>query len=630
MSNLLRRLLHRVGRPRAETDLADEIESHRAMVQDGLEARGMSAEAASRASRQALGNVTLAREDARQVWMWRGLENAWQDMRIGVRGLRRSPGFTLVALITLALGIGITTAMFSVVEAVLLRPLPYLAPDRLAMLWTDDVKRGEREIPTSYLTFADWRSQSRRFSDMAIFQGEPVIVNGPNGTERVLAEIVSASIFPLLGVAPIAGRTFSADEEDRAEPVVVISHSMWQRQFGGSADAIGATITVSGGRVSGQRSRILGVMPRAFYFPSKDVQLWRPTMSSFVGSRGARWKTEPRYRFTTNWGVIGRLQPDSTVHQAQAEMTAIGRDLTAMHAAEARRYEGFAGFAVNVVPLRNQLTGSNLQRALLMLLGAVSVVLLIACLNVANLLLARGAARTREFAIRSALGAGRFRLMRQSLTESMALGLAAALLGLLLANTGVRAMAIYAPPGVYPSSSTSYPLTDSVRVPVSSAQPGIPRLDELAIDRRIVSFAVGVSMLAVLLFGLAPSRRLSKIAARDAFSEGGRNIAGGRALSRTRQLLVAVECALAVVLLVGAGLLIRSLARLDQVDPGSRRAVYSSSACHARWSSRIRRLRLSTPPNSFGSFTSRYAIGSDDCPALRAWGSLRTSSVAKS
>jgi predicted permease len=203
-----------------------------------------------------------------------------------------------------------------------------------------------------------------------------------------------------------------------------------------------------------------------------------------------------------------------------------------------------------------------------MLLGAVTVVLLIACVNVANLLLARGAARTREFAIRSALGAGRLRLMRQSLTESLALGVAATLLGLVLANAGVHALAKYAPPGVYPSSSTSYALTDSVRVPIVSAQPGIPRLDDVAIDWRIVSFAAAISLFAVLLFGLAPSRRASRTAPRDAISEGNRGVAGGRTLSRMRQVLVAAECALSVVLLVGAGLLIRSLAKLDAIDPG--------------------------------------------------------------
>jgi putative ABC transport system permease protein len=567
LTNLLRRVAHLIGIRRLDADLDDEIESHRAMAQDHLEARGLSPADAAQASRRALGNVALAREDARQVWVWRWIDSTWQDIRIGTRGLQRNPAFTSVALLTLALGIGITTTMFTVVEAVLLRPLPYQAPDRLAMLWTDDVKRGVREVPTSYLTFADWRSQSRRFSDMAIFQGEPVIISGPNGNERVLAEIVAANLFSVLGVVPASGRVFSADEEDRAEQVVVISHALWQRQFGGSPSAVGSTLTIRAPRTGDQHFRILGVMPAGFYFPSKDVQLWRPTLSAFVG-KSPKWKYEERYRFIVNdWGVIGRLAPAATVDEAREEMTAIGRQLAVAHQSFRAPVE-FAGFAVNVVPLLDQLTGTTLQRALWMLLGAVSVVLLIACVNVANLLLARGAARGREFAIRSALGAGRLRLIRQSLTEAAGLGIAAAFLGLLLAAAGVRALAVYAPAGVYPTASTSYTLTDSVRAPVTSAQPGIPRLDELSIDRRIVTFAVGVSLLAVLLFGLAPARRLSRSRPADAFLKGGRSIAGSRSLSRTRHALVMIECALAVVLLVGAGLLIRSVAKLDRVDPG--------------------------------------------------------------
>lgn len=569
MSRLVRRLQRVFRVQRTDDDLVQEIETHRTLLQQDLQRRGLTPEAAETESRRALGNIALAREDARSVWAWHWIESTAQDARLAIRGLRRAPGFTAVALLTLALGIGMTTAMFSVIEAVLLRPLPYDAPDRLAMVWTHDLKRGVREQPTSYLTFADWKSHTRQFSDLAIFQGEPVIVSGPNGAERVLAQIVSANLFPLLGVTPAAGRTFSIQEEANAEPVVVISHGLWQRQFGGSADVIGSTIHVRAGRVGEQRCRILGVMPATFYFPNKDVQLWRPTLSAYVSGAAAKWMTEPRFRFTVNdWSVIGRLKSNATITEAQAEMTDVGRALAGVHAVDAQRVPAFAGFGVSVVPLLDQLTGTGLRRALWLLFGAVAVVLLITCVNVASLLLARGAGRAREFAIRSALGAGRFRLMRQSLTESIALAVVAAALGLFLANAGIRALSLYAPVGVYPSASTSYVLTDSVRVPVRSAQPGIPRLDELRIDRRIVLFATGLSMVAVIFFGLAPSRRLATSSPREALQQGGRNLAGSRSLSRARQFLVAVECALAVLLLVGAGLLIRTLARLDQVDPG--------------------------------------------------------------
>lgn len=572
MRNLVRRLLALLRSRRLHDDLAEEIESHRALVQDQLESRGMLHDDAVRASRRALGNVALAREDARQIWIGRWLESTWQDFRIGTRGLRRNPGFTTVALLTLALGIGVTTAMFSVVEAVLLRALPYDRPDQLAMLWTDDGAHGEREHPTSFLTFADWRAQSRRFADMAIFKGEPIVVTGTTGAERVLGQAVSANLFSVLGVKPAAGRTFTAEEEDRAEPVIVVSHGYCQRHFGDPAQAIGASMVVQGS-IGGERAhRVIGVMPEGFYFPSKDVQVWRPTTTATAGRRPLRFRTEDRFRFSVlDLGVVGRLHPDATMAEARTEMATIGQRLSATYVTPST---GFPGFAVNVVPLNEQLTGTTLQRALWTLFGAVGVVLLIACVNVANLLLARGTSRSREFAIRGSLGAGRGRLMRQSLTEAAVLATAAVFVGLVLASTGIRALAAYAPPGVYPSASTSYALTDSVRVPVMSADPGIPRLDELRIDRRIVAFAVGLSMLTVFLFGLAPAYRVSSLGAVNAFMGGGRSIAGGRSLSRMRHVLVAAECGLAVLLLVGAGLLIRSLARLDHVDPGySRRNV---------------------------------------------------------
>ena len=569
MNRFVRRLAHLVSRRRADAELAQEIESHRAMVQDRLESQGLSTEAAASGSRRALGNVTLTREDARSVWIWRIIETTTQDLRIAFRSLRHTPGFTAAAGLTLALGIGVTTAMFAVIQAVLLRPLPYGAPERLAMLWSGDTARGLREQPTSYLTVADWKARTRRFTDLAVFQGEPVVVTGPKGSDRVLAEIVSANLFSLIGVAPIAGRTFSSEEEARAEPVVVISYALWQRQFGGSPDAIGAVMTLQAGRISVQHCRILGVMPATFYFPNKDVQLWRPTLSAFNSGAAAKWKAEPRYRFNTNdWSVVGRLQPGATMTGAQAEMADIGNDLARVHGEEARKVAAFPGFAVDVVPLIDQLTGANLERALWLLFGAVTIVLLITCVNVASLLYARGAVRTREFAIRGALGGSRLRLLRQSVTESVVLAGAAAVLGLLLASGGLRLLSQYPPPGVYPAPSSSYGLTDSVRAPIQSAQPGVPRLDELRIDWRIAAFAAGLSMFTVLVFGLAPSRLLAVTSPRAAFQAGSRGMAGSRSLTRTRHMLVAIECALAVVLLVGAGLLIRTVAKLDRVDAG--------------------------------------------------------------
>ena len=453
-----------------------------------------------------------------------------QDLRFGLRMLLKNPGFTLVAILTLAVGIGANTAIFSVVNAVLLRPLPYQDPDRLAMLWTDDPKRNIREEGTSYPNFLDWRSQNQLFSDLAICsRGNPVILTSGDEPERVMGEYVSANLFPLLGVNPALGHVFSADDEQRHARVVVLSHGLWQRRFGAATDVIGKAL-----EINGQASQVIGVMPADFYFPTKDTQLWEPVTVAWF------WEGSHAERFNDAWRVIGRLKPHATFNQAQAEMNAIGQRLAQTYPITE---DDFAGFGVNVVPLLVQFTGKNLQLALLVLLGAVVFVLLIACANVANLMLARGAAREREFALRAALGAGRGRLVRQLLTESAALALVSGLLGLGLATVGVRALVAFAPPD-------------------------IPRLDEITIDPGVLSFTAGVSLLTGMLFGLAPAWKVSRSNPNDALKEGGRGSSGGLRLRQTGGLLIVVECALTVALLVSAGLMIRSFIRLQSVDPG--------------------------------------------------------------
>lgn len=454
----------------------------------------------------------------------------FQDLRYGLRMLIKAPGFTFVAVLTLALGIGANTAIFTLVKAVLLRPLPYRDSGRLAMLWTDDPKHGIHEEGTSYPDYQDWRSQSRVFSDMAICsRGNPVVITGGDESERVAGDLVSANLFPLLGVAPMLGRTFTPEDEANRARVVVLSHSLWQRRFGASYAAVGKTL-----EIDGRPSQIIGVMPADFYFPTKDTQLWEPVTSA------PYWNLVYSHRFYDTWRVIGRLNPYATIDQAQAEMTAIGQRLAQAYPVTD---DGFAGFGVNVVPLSVQFTGRNLRLALWILLGAVVFVLLIACANVANLLLARGATREREFAIRAALGAGRARLTRQLLTESSFLALAAGLLGLGLAVLGVRALLAYAPSD-------------------------IPRLDEVSIDSGILAFAAAVSLLTGLLFGLAPAWKAARSNPNEALKEGGRGSSGGLRLRQTRGLLVVAECALAVALLASAGLMIRSFTRLQSVNPG--------------------------------------------------------------
>jgi predicted permease len=457
-------------------------------------------------------------------------DEMFQDLRYGVRMLLKTPGFTIVAVLTLALGIGANTAIFSLVNAVLLRPLPYHDPDRLAMLWTDDPKRSIREEGTSYPNFLDWRSQSQLFTDMAICsRGFPAVLTGGYEPERVMREFVSANLFPLLGVRPALGRTISPDDEQRRTRVVVLSYGLWQRRFGAAPDAIGKTL-----EIDGQTSQVIGVMPADFYFPTKDTQLWEPVTVHWF------WDVVQAERFIDPWRVVGRLKPHATFDQAQAEMNAIGQRLAQSYRVT---NENFAGFGVNVVPLLVQFTGKNLPLALWVLLGAVLFVLLIACANVANLLLARGAAREREFAVRAALGAARGRLIRHLLTESAFLALASGLLGLGLAALGVHVL-------------------------VASAPADIPRLDEVTIDSGVLGFTIAVSLLTGLLFGLAPAWKISRSNPSEALKEGGRGSSGGLRLRQTRGLLVVAECALAVTLLACAGLMIRSFMHLQSVDPG--------------------------------------------------------------
>ena len=524
----------------------------------------------------------------------RYMDSVTNDLRYASRTLRRSPSFTAIAILTLALGIGANTAMFSVVNAVILRPLPYQDPDRLAMLWTNDPKRDIREEGTSYPTFLDWRSQSRAFADMAICsRGNPVTLTGGNEPERVMGEAVSANLFPLLGVTPILGRTFSDDEEQQRERVVVVSYALWQRRFGASRDAIGKSV-----EVDGQTFQVIGVMPAGFYFPTKDVQLWQPatfvSMTLSPAVRNRIWTN----RFSDWWRVVGRLRPTATFDDAQAEMTTIGQRLALAYPTTD---PGFVGFGVNVVPMLLQTTGRDLQRALWILLGAVGFVLLIACTNVANLLLARGAARQREFALRAALGASQVRLVRQLAVESGLLVVGAAVVGLALALVGVRTLQAAAPPG-------------------------IPRLDELQLDARVLIFTGSVSILGGLLFAIVPAWKTSRSDPADALKQGGRTGSEGLRLSRARRTFVVVECALAVALLAGAGLLLKSFMRVETVNPGFEgKQVLLVRVTSARLSREMID-RIATLPGvqavgAIGSFEPRnpdIAIIAEGQPPLRA------------
>lgn len=511
-------------RQRQDEELDAEIRQHLEMAERERIERGESAEQARLNARREFGNVGLVKEVTRETWGWVGLERLMQDLRFGLRMLRKNPGFSLVAILTLGLGIGANTAIFSVVNGVLLKPLPYQEPDRLAMLWKVNAKQNLYEDGTSIPSFLDWRAQSRTFADLAVFAGvNKVFLTSGDEPEQAYTVRASANLFELLGIKPVLGRTFSVEEEERRERVVVLSYGLWQRRFGGSADVVGKVL-----ELNGQSSQVIGVIPEGFYFPTKEVQLWEPT------TLFERFDQVRATRGNDDWNVVGRLNSGVTLQTAQTEMNLIDQRLGLSHPTSDPSRAG-----INVVPLPVQTAGKNLRLALWVLLGAVAFVLLIACANVANLLLARGAARGREFAIRAALGAGRGRLLRQMLTESMLLAAGASLLGLGLAAAGMRALIALAPPG-------------------------IPRLDEIRIDTNVLLFTVGLSLLTGLLFGLAPAWKVSQ-------QRPHQTLKGSVSRLRLKQasgLLIAAECALAVTLLAGAGLLLRSFQRLQAVDSG--------------------------------------------------------------
>ncbi len=451
----------------------------------------------------------------------------WQDLRYGFRTLLRNPGFAAVAVLALAVGIGPNAAVFSLVDTLLLRPLPFHEPDRLVMLWQTHPLRGLDQAPVSTPDFLDFKAQNRVFEDLSpafVLPEYAFNVAGGGEPERVQAGKAGANFFSLLGVQPALGREFSA-EEDRpgGAPVVMVGHSFWKRRFGGDAGLPGRTL-----RLDAAPYTVVGVAPAELEVMGK-VDLWLPMQVNPAASRGNH-----------ELGVLARLKPGVTLAQAQNDLDAVARVLEREYPATNQ------GWGIKVIPWSEMARGRT-GPALVMLLGAVGLLLLIACANVANLLLARSGARGKEMAIRAALGGGRGRILRQLLTESVLLALVASVLGVLLASWSLGAL--------------------------RNALPDfIPRLKQIQVDARVLGFTLGLSVLTALIFGLAPSVRAARANLNDALKEGGRRSAGAGGGSWMRHLLVVTEMALALVLAVGSGLLARSFARLMAVDPGLRTA----------------------------------------------------------
>ncbi len=540
LTDLLHRLRALVRRKTVERELNDELRFHfDRQVEKYVEA-GITRDEAIRRSRMEFGGIESVKEECREARGVMAIETTVQDLRYAVRTLRKSPAFSVIAAVTLALGIGANTAIFSVVEAVMLRALPYRDPGRLVR-FEGDAPHGsgiESGVDSSvtYGDFAAWKSQSLAFEDMAAYYrpgGYARVTLTGGEPETVQGGFVSAEFFPLMGVSPMVGRWFTSEEVNERERVVVLSQGLWMRRFGGSRDAIGNSL-----EIDGERARVIGVMPVTFQFPNRDVQFWMPVSTNRSWGEMVPPDTEHSRGYWARWYVVGRLKSGVTIERAQAEMNAIHERLQ-REAPDPNRLSN-----MRVVPLRVELS-ENTRLAIYVLFAAVCCVLLIACSNVANLVLARGAGREREMAVRTALGAGRGRLVRQLFTESAVLALFSGGLGLLAATLGIRALVAYAPADIY-------------------------RLDEAGIDSGVLGFAMGVSLLAAILFGLAPAWTIARASANEALKSGARGGTGTAGMARTRGLLVVVEFALSVLLLTGAGLLVRSFLAVEAVDPGFR------------------------------------------------------------
>jgi predicted permease len=451
----------------------------------------------------------------------------WQDLRYGVRVLTKAPGFAAIAIATLAIGIGANTAIFSIVDAVLLRPLPYVHPGQLVGVFEAKPTKGMASAGISYLDLEDLRGQNRVFTEMAGITAHDLTLTG-RGEPSVVRTVGSTSqFFSLLGAKPLLGHAFLSEDGDRgAAPVVILSEDLWRTRFGADPKIIGSSVTLDH-----RQFTVIGVMPRSFRTPffTESREVWIPVAQDPLFGP---WTTGRGLHFLR---VLGRLKPGVSLAQARAEMSAITARL-------GQEYPVDAGWTARVVPLDRMIVG-NVKAALLVLLGAVGLVLLIACANIANLLLARATARTKEMGIRTALGAGRARILRQLLTESAVLGLLGGIAGILLAYVGVQGLTSFIPPG-------------------------LPELRAIRVDGRVLAFALLLSMAASFVFGLAPALFAADADLRTSLKEGGGRSSDGGGHRRARNVLAVAEIAIAMVLLVAAGLLLHSFVELTSVRLG--------------------------------------------------------------
>jgi len=510
------------SRKKWEQQLDDELRFHIERQTAANIAAGLAPEEARRQAVLQLGAAEGVKEDCREQRRGFWLETVWADVRYGLRILRKVPGFTAVAILTLALGIGANTAIFSVVQGVVLAPLPYREPDRLVMVLESNERFPEDAI--SYPNFLDWQRTARSFEQMAaVTLHEGFDLSSPGTPEHLDGNRISAGYFSALGLNLSLGREFNPQEDRRGgAPVAIIGDRLWRERFGGSAQAVGRSVTLNGIGYT-----IVGVAPTGRGLLSQHENIYTPLGQGdplILNARGGH----------DDMLSIARLKPGVSIAQAQAEMSAVQEHLDQLYP------DADGGLGATVLPLKQQIVG-DARGTLLLLLSAVGLVLLIACANVANLLLARSAARSREFAIRSALGAGRARIVRQLITESVLLSLAGGLLGLLIAKW-------------------------SVNLVLAAVPESLPRAGNITVNASVLAFAFGISVAVGILFGLAPALKSSRIDLRASLNEGTRGSTGSH--HRAQSVLVIVQVALTLVLLVSAGLLFRTIRRLWQINPG--------------------------------------------------------------
>ncbi len=521
MNSFFRKLRWLTRRSDKEAELREELHFHLGQEAEQRQDDGLIQGEARWAARRELGNFALVQENTRAAWGWTRLEQFARDVDYGLRQVRGNPLFSAIAIATLALGIGGITAIFSACDAVLIRPLPYADADRLVMIWDEmaktDVTSKHNPTPAEWI---EWRRLNTIFTDLATSQPGDATLSGDGEPEQIPARKVSWTFWSVLGIQPTIGRVFTEDEDNKGVAVVVISHGLWQRRFGGSPDIIGRKISLND-----EPYEVIGVMPQRFYFmPSRDIGIWMPASFPAWMRKNFTWHDAQ---------IVARLKPGVTLGPARQSMAALSLQVTA---------KDFRGpHSVIVTPLREEIAGKT-QNALILLLCASVALLLIACVNLANLLLSRSAARGREVAVRTALGAGRGRMVAQFLTESLVLAAFGTLAGVALAVPAMRFLERLVPEAMG---------------------------THLRLDWRVLAFSTAVAIGAVLTFGLAPALRGARLTPQEGLRDGGRSIAGGRS-HWFRHSLIIVETALAVLLLTCGTLLLQTFQHLRNADLGIR------------------------------------------------------------